>query len=345
MPGRFLFIVRNGIVAIGPNPDSQDASLPLPKVGVAAMVGHGWSALDATMAVARNYQCGRADDPRRGAAEPAFMQLPVCAFAMVTGSQFDNSESDDTELMGTAGIQWQPFAGLRLGAAVHIARPDLKDIVYTGEIDLWSRSVSAFVSYSQGRTGLQASALAVAGKSELDLRRTYVVGLTPETASAEADGASLGYLVNLGWGIALPAEGTTLTPYAEFGSMRGRINGYGELGVQYPAVYDDVEDSSHRSKLGAELRYDQPDFGAWLSAVWVHEFSPRDADVRGLVLVQQSPFAYSGIVRNEDWAEISIGARTAPVAGVTFVGSATAGLGTQAAPDVSVRIGANIQLQ
>ena len=345
VPGRFLFIVQNGIVVIGPNPDSQDASLPLPRIGVAAMMGNGWSALDATMDVARNYRCDHQRSRGDNAGEPSGDPLPVCAFAIVSGSRFDTDEAEDTELMGTAGLQWQPFSGVRLGAAFHVAHPGLDDILYRGDIDMWSRSLSAFASYTQGRTGLQASAIAMAGKSDFNIKRTYVVGATPETTTADSDGTALGYLLQAGWAMALPVDGTTIMPFAQYGSLRGRMNGYTESGGQYPAIYDDINDRSRRSKLGAELRFEQPRFGAWLSAAWVHEFSPRDADVHGLVQVQQSTFNYAGIVRDDNWAEIALGARTQPLDGLTFVGSATASVGTDTAPDFSFRIGANIQLQ
>lgn len=357
-PGRFLFTVVNGVVMLVPLQPNQPDPVGIPVVPLATfledslrtisasasvMQNLGWGTLETTREIAREYDCNR---PGPSGSIGTIGRL--CAFAVVSGAYGDNDEARDSdpnarELAGTAGLTWQPNGAWRFGIGVTYGSGRIGDLKYGGKSEIDSWGGLAYAHYRAGAHGPRALLAGYYGVGDVDTHRGAIIGRQFDRADGDTDASAWGGLLRGEWSFATGIAGAAAIPFAEIGWMRTKVDGFTEHSGAFPTAFNDLTDTSARSRLGLELRYETGPFSAWGSLAWVHEFNPDGADVSGK-MVGFAPFVFDGAKERLNWGEVNVGGSYQLTSAVKLIGSSTTSVAPDIAPDWRFRLGLNVVL-
>ena len=302
IPGRYLFVVRNGIVQLGPTDDVLAVSLPSVSAAVSAAEAHSRDTLQTAANIARNYAC-----VTQGGS-PVAVDSHACLYAVLSGATTTRShDGNRAEITGSAGILWHLSGGSVFGGGVTIGKPVDKTLPYDGDVDARVWGAHAFGRFVVVPDGLTLTGALFAGAVRSDIRRGYLIGTELQSSSRKTDGVSGGFLLRGEWPMPTPMTDLKLTPFAEFGIVWTKLDGYTETGGDFPARFDTLRDHSTRLLLGLEARRSFFNRGeAWASAAWAHEFDPRTANTSGEILGLRD-FSYKGRKYPANRAQFTLG--------------------------------------
>jgi probable HAF family extracellular repeat protein len=260
----------------------------------------------------------------------------ICGFAYGEAARYS---ADGAAFGGTAGIKvdlgdaWSAGVSARGGTIS-------QDLAWSGSYDFDMLTGQAFLALMP-KTGLQVVVTAGGGRVDGEIERGYMNGAGTTTSHGETSGRGLNASAHIGWALQ-PTQQITLTPFAYYTATKLKLDGWTETSGPFPAMFDNIDTTAQRLRLGVEGRYEfSPQSWFWASAAWGHRFEDRASALSG-ELIDLFSVSTQGRAIDQNWIEGTVGLRL-PVAMGAMTTSTTVTAFSEDRPDVQGRIGYSLR--
>ncbi len=219
----------------------------------------------------------------------------------------DRSNGDQDDVIGSLGLASRLTPDTRFGLGVNIGESELQLNDTGSESDQSFWGVNSFASYEPSGLPLRVYAGVVASWLDEELVRGYLNGVTPVSSRGQRDGNAFGGAVQAGWEYGV-SQSLSVMPFAGYQISHIRLDGYSESGGPFPAVFNEVSETAHVGRVGAEVtNWFGGRTALWGSVAYAHQFDDDGLTSSGSVPTLGSSFSFTDRSSDRDWGELKVG--------------------------------------